>query len=144
LLDESGLIPALHWYFEELQNRGQLTILFEYRPVSFPRLANEIETALFRIIQESLTNIYRHAESKEARIDITQEAGEVIVRVRDFGMGIPENKSGISAYAGVGISGMRERVQQLNGVLRISRAEPGTLVVATIPLVALAGSSVVV
>lgn len=138
LLDESGLIPALHWYFEGLQRRSQLRISFENRPIMFPRLSREIETALFRIIQESITNIFRHSESKDARIDITQDKDTVSVRVRDFGKGIPENKLGISAMRGVGISGMRERVLQLNGELRIVRAEPGTVVEATIPIVAAA------
>lgn len=134
LLDESGLLPALHWYFEGLQTRGQMRITFDYKPSIFPRLAREIETAIFRIVQESLTNIYRHAESQEARIELIREADTVILRVRDFGKGIPENTFGIAVTPGVGISGMRERVKQLNGELRISRAEPGTLVQATIPV----------
>lgn len=134
LLDESGLLPALHWYFEGLQSRGQLRISFDYKPLLFSRLPRDIETAIFRIIQESLTNIYRHAESQEARIDLVQETDNVTVRIRDFGKGIPESKLGIAAIPGVGISGMRERVKQLHGELRISRAEPGTLVRATIPI----------
>lgn len=134
LLDESGLLPALHWYFQGLQSRGQLRITFDYKPTVFPRLPRDVETAVFRVIQESLTNVYRHSESQDARIELVQDHDTVIVRVRDFGKGIPENKIGISAVVGVGISGMRERVKQLNGELRISRAEPGTLVTATIPL----------
>ena len=136
LLDESGLIPALHWYFEGLQSRAPLRIYFEYRPVLFPRLPGDIETVLFRIIQESLTNILRHSESKDARIDLTQEGEGVKLQVRDFGKGVAVNKLGITTTVpGVGISGMRERAQQLNGELRISRAEPGTLVETTIPIV---------
>ena len=134
LLDETGLIPALHWYFEGLQNRGQLGISFEYKPVLFPRLPREIEIAIFRVIQESLTNIFRHAESPEARIDIAQKTDFVTVRVRDFGKGIPEHLLDLSAVTGVGISGMKERAKQLHGELRISRAEPGTLIEAIIPL----------
>ncbi len=133
LLDESGLLPALHWYFEGLQSRGQLRISFEYNPVLFPRMPNDIENAIFRVIQESLTNVYRHSESQDARIDLTQEHDVVSVRIRDFGKGVPDHRTGIPLL-GVGISGMRERVHQLNGDLRISRAEPGTLVHATIPL----------
>ena len=133
LLDESGLLPALHWYFEGLQSRGQLRITFEYRPILFPRLPREIETAIFRVIQESLTNIYRHAETQDARIELVQESDSVALRVRDFGRGIPDLKFGTGIAPGVGISGMKERVKQLNGELRISRAEPGTLVHATIP-----------
>lgn len=133
LLDESGLLPALHWYFEGLQSRGQLRIIFEYKPIMFPRLQREIETAIFRVIQESLTNIYRHSESEDARIELIQDTDSVILRVRDFGKGIPESNLGLAIIPGVGISGMRERVKQLNGDLRITRAEPGTLVQAVIP-----------
>ena len=135
LLDESGLLPALHWYFEGLESRGQLRITFDYKPSLFPRLPRDIEIAVFRIIQESLTNVYRHSASQDARIELVQDSGMMIVRVRDFGKGIPDYKISMSAPTGVGVSGMKERVAQLNGELRISRAEPGTLVVATIPIV---------
>ncbi len=140
LLDESGLLPALHWYFEGLERRGQLRITFEYRPTVFDRLPHEIETAVFRIIQESLTNIYRHAESPEARVELLQEHETLRVRVRDFGIGIPDHKIGMAAVTGVGISGMRERVKQLNGEFRIMSGEPGTLVEAVLPIVDLGAS----
>jgi len=130
LLDESGLLPALHWYFGGLQKRSELRITFDCKPTQFPRLQSDLETAVFRIIQEALTNVYRHSGSGEARIEINQETNRVHVRVRDFGKGIGP----AAASAGVGISGMKERVKQLNGELRVSRAEPGTLVEATIPL----------
>ena len=133
LLEESGLLPALHWYFEGLQSRGQVRIAFEYRPVPFPRVSREIETTIFRVIQESLTNVYRHSQSKDARVELIQESDIVTIRVRDFGVGLAENSLGLPASMGVGISGMKERVKQFNGELRISRAEPGTLVQATIP-----------
>jgi len=135
LLEESGLLPALHWYFEGLQNRGQLRITFDYKPLLFPRLPREVETAIFRVVQESLTNVYRHSESPDARVDMTQHADAVTVRIRDFGKGIPDSRIGSPLSLGVGITGMRERANQLNGELRISKAEPGTLVEATIPLI---------
>lgn len=134
LLDESGLLAALHWYFEGLQSRGQLRITFEYKPTVFPRLPRDIETAVFRVIQESLTNIYRHSQSQDARIEVSQEHDTVTVRIRDFGKGIAEEKVAMACIPGVGISGMRERVKQLNGEFKIARAEPGTLVQATIPI----------
>ena len=134
LLEESGLLPALHWYFEGLENRGQLRVAFDCRPLMFPRLPQEIEIAVFRVIQEALTNVYRHSESQEARIDLTHDNNSVMLRIRDFGKGIPDTK--IGGLCGVGVSGMRERVQQLGGEFRISRAEPGTLMEATIPMVA--------
>jgi PAS domain S-box-containing protein len=131
LLDESGLLPALHWYFEGLQKRSGLQITFDYKPASFPRMPRDLETAVFRIIQEALTNAYRHSGSEHARIDINQDLDRVSVRVRDFGKGIAP----AAASLGVGISGMKERVKQLNGELKVSRAEPGTAVEATMPLV---------
>jgi PAS domain S-box-containing protein len=134
LLEESGLLPALHWYFEGLQSRGQVRLVFDYRPILFPRLPRDIETAIFRVIQESLTNVYRHSESQDARIELLQESGHAMVRIRDYGKGIPESKISLAAIPGVGISGMRERIKQLNGELRITRAEPGTLVQASIPI----------
>jgi PAS domain S-box-containing protein len=135
LLDESGLLPALHWYFEGLQTRGQIRITFDYKPVSFPRLPRDIEITVFRIMQESLTNVYRHSESKDARIELVQDSDVVTVRIRDFGKGIAESRIGLAAVAGVGINGMKERVKQFTGELKISRVEPGTLVVATIPII---------
>jgi PAS domain S-box-containing protein len=135
LLDESGLLPALHWYFEGLNKRGPVRISFDFKPTMFPRLPNDLETAIFRVIQESLTNVYRHSGSADARIDLSYELDTVIVRVRDFGKGIADNKAMLSASVGVGISGMKERIKQLYGELRVVRAEPGTLVEATIPIV---------
>ena len=134
LLDESGLLPALHWYFDGLKSRSQVRITFEHKPLVFPRLPHEVETTIFRVIQESLTNIFRHSGSNDARIDLRHNADRVSVRIRDFGRGIPDPRSIMTYAAGVGISGMRERVKHINGELRISRAEPGTLVEATIPL----------
>jgi signal transduction histidine kinase len=90
------------------------------------------------VVQESLTNVYRHANSESARVELDRKAESVIVRVRDYGRGLPEEMTGRfhSPTLGVGIGGMRERVRQLNGELTISRAEPGTLVEARIPLFA--------
>jgi signal transduction histidine kinase len=107
-----------------------MRIQFTYKPAVFPRLSRDLETAIFRVIQESLTNAYRHSGSQEARIDIEQSSNQVTVRVRDFGKGLGPSASTL----GVGISGMKERVKQLNGELRVSRAEPGCLVEATLPL----------
>jgi two-component system, NarL family, sensor kinase len=130
LLDESGLLPALHWYLGGLQKRSELRVAFDYKPAAFPRLPRDLETAVFRIIQEALTNVYRHSGSGDARIDMIQDSDRVTVRIRDFGKGIAPTAS----TAGVGISGMKERVKQMNGELRVTRAEPGTVVEATIPL----------
>lgn len=136
LLDESGLLPAIHWFIEGFKRRSNLKITLESKPVSFPRLSKEIETTIFRIIQECVTNIYRHSGSPDARIEIQQQPDRVVIRARDYGKGIQSDPlSGISHLtAGVGIGGMRERLKQFGGDLKVSRAEPGTLVEATIPL----------
>jgi PAS domain S-box-containing protein len=134
LLDESGLLPAMHWYLEGLRKRSPMRISFDYKPALFPRLPRDLETAIFRVIQESLTNIYRHSGSEDARIEIIQELDSVTVRIRDFGKGIADSRTALTHPSGVGISGMKERVMQLNGELKVSRAEPGTLVEATMPI----------
>jgi PAS domain S-box-containing protein len=137
LLDESGLVPALHWYFDGLRKRSELRITFDSKPAIFSRLPRDLETAIFRVIQEALTNAYRHSGSQDVRIDLTQTADSVTVRVRDFGKGIGP----LASHAGVGISGMKERLKQLNGELRIFRAEPGTVVEATLPVYETGGPS---
>jgi PAS domain S-box-containing protein len=137
LLDESGLRAALHWYVEGVTKRSGLNISLIIKPETFPRLASDIEITIFRVVQESLTNIYRHANSESARVEIDKQSEWVNVRVRDYGKGLPPEFSGKGSRLGVGISGMRERTRQFGGELYVSRAEPGTLVEAKIPLFSL-------
>jgi PAS domain S-box-containing protein len=136
LLDETGLRAALHWYVEGIAKRSNIDISLTFRPQTFPRLPGDIEATIFRIIQESLTNVCRHANSDSARVEIEKQAEFVTVRVRDYGEGLPPEVANrnISPGLGVGVSGMRERVRQFGGDLTISRAEPGTLIEARIPL----------
>ena len=130
LLDESGLLPALHWYFEGLQKRGELKIAFISKPIVFPRFSVEIETAIFRIVQEAVTNVYRHAGGKEARVEVEFASDRVVIKVRDFGKGIKPH----AGTSGIGIRGMKERLKQLKGEFKVSRVEPGTLVEAVLPV----------
>ena len=136
LLDETGLRSALHWYVDGLTKRSKIPISLTVVPQDFPRLPDEIEATIFRIIQEALTNVYRHSGTDSARVEIDKKADEVFVKVRDYGSGMPlEILGNIPRPAiGIGISGMRERVRQFGGELLITRAEPGTLVEARIPL----------
>jgi PAS domain S-box-containing protein len=138
LLDETGLLAALHWYIDGLAKRSKTQISLITKPQTFPRLPKEIEMTIFRVIQESLTNVYRHANSDSARVEVEKQAESVFVRVRDYGKGLPPELSGKtpSSRLGVGINGMRERLSQFGGQLTVSRAEPGTLVEARIPLFA--------
>lgn len=137
LLDETGLQAALHWYVEGLAKRSNIQISLTIRPHNFPRLTSELETTIFRIVQESLTNVYRHSGSDSARVEIDKQSDWISVRVRDYGKGaVAEIGNATSTALGVGISGMRERVRQFGGELRVDPAEPGTLVEAKIPLFA--------
>jgi PAS domain S-box-containing protein len=136
LLDESGLLPAIHWFIEGFNKRSNLKITLDSKPAQFPRLAKEIETTVFRILQECITNVYRHSGSSDARIEIHQKPDRVVVKVRDFGKGIEADmmRGALPLATGAGIGGMRERLKQFGGDLKITSAEPGTLVEATIML----------
>jgi PAS domain S-box-containing protein len=136
LLDEAGLRAALHWYVDGLMQRSKLQISLTFHPDVLSGVPKEIEMTIFRIIQEALANVYRHAESDSARVEVIGQAEQIIVRVRDYGKGISPRIARMesSAQLGVGISGMRERIRQIGGDLSVSRAEPGTLVEAKIPL----------
>jgi PAS domain S-box-containing protein len=134
LLDETGLRAALDWYVEGLAKRSGIQISLSIKPSIFPRLTREIETTIFRVIQEGLTNVYRHAATESARVEIEKQSEWVTVRVRDYGKGLPPiGNSGTSFKVGVGISGMRERVRQFGGDLTVTNAKPGTLLEARIP-----------
>jgi PAS domain S-box-containing protein len=136
LLDEAGLRPALHWYVDGLEKRSKVKISLNLKPLMFPRLPKDIEVAVFRIIQESLINVYRHSGSESARVEIEKQADRVTVRVRDYGKGLPPELTSAktSAGLGVGINGMRERIRQFGGELLVLRSEPGTIIEARIPL----------
>jgi two-component system NarL family sensor kinase len=136
LLDETGLRAALHWFVDGLAKRSNIRISLAITPQIFPRLDRDIETTIFRVIQESLTNVYRHSDSESARVGIEKQPEWVVIRVRDYGKGISLEFGGRTPAPsmGVGISGMRERVRQFGGELIVSRAEPGTVVESKIPL----------
>jgi PAS domain S-box-containing protein len=136
LLEETGLRSALHWYIDGMVKRSGIQVSLTVTPQTFPRLAKDVEMTIFRLVQESLTNVYRHANSDTASVEIDKQAECVVISVRDYGKGLPREISGKtpSSSLGVGITGMRERIRQLGGELTLSRAEPGTLVEARIPL----------
>jgi PAS domain S-box-containing protein len=135
LLEEAGLRAALHWLVDGMNKRSSVQISLIVRPQVFPRLDAEIETAIFRVVQEALTNIFRHANSESARVEIDKQPEWVWVRVRDYGVGMPSDLCSPTGWMklGVGIAGMRERIRQFGGDLTISRSEPGTLVEAKVP-----------
>jgi two-component system NarL family sensor kinase len=137
-LDEAGLLSALRWYAAGFAERSGIDVDLAL-PESFGRLARDTETALFRIVQESLTNIHRHAGSKTAQIRLRRDAQTLVLEINDRGHGIAgsllEHIRGGGAVAGVGIAGMSERMEQLGGCLEITSSDHGTTLRATLPLV---------
>jgi len=141
-LDEAGLLSALRWYAAGFAERSGIKVDLEL-PEHFERLPLDTETALFRIVQESLINIHRHAESETAGIRLHRDAEELVLKIEDRGRGIPHASltqimSGGGAV-GVGIAGMSERIEQLGGRLEITSGGHGTIVCARLPLVKDAG-----
>jgi len=136
LLDETGLFSAISWYAQGMTQRSGLQIDFDFAD-DFGRLPRETELLVFRIVQESLTNIHRHSGSKTASIRITRDAEVITVDITDQGRGIPPEKlEAIQAgSSGLGIRAMRERLRQFGGGLTIDSGGSGTRVVATIPSV---------
>ncbi len=134
LLDEGGLLSAVRWYLEGLTKRTGIETLLDLKPTNFPRLAPELETALFRIIQEALTNVFRHSGAKKGWVALTHNENGVIVTIRDDGKGVDEDVAQLrTGSLGVGIGGMRQRAKELGGELRVSNINPGTLVEVIIP-----------
>jgi signal transduction histidine kinase len=128
LLDEMGLAPALKWYVEGFAERSKIAVDLECSK-NLGRLPREVETAIFRIVQEGLINIHRHSASLTAAIQITWSGSQIRLEIRDNGKGIsPEMRHQMESggTVGVGVRGMRERVSQLGGSLEINSAGPGT------------------
>jgi PAS domain S-box-containing protein len=136
LLDEVGLASALRSYLDGFTERSKIKVDLEL-PEDLGRLPQDLETAIFRIVQECLTNIHRHSQSPVARIRIRRTDSEVSLEVEDRGKGIPPEKRQAmdsGGTAGVGIRGMRERLRQLGGSLEINSNDTGTVVVARLPV----------
>jgi signal transduction histidine kinase len=133
MLDEVGLLSALQWYVDGLTKRSGIETSLEVS-CDFPRLAPELETAIFRMIQEALTNVFRHSGAHRASVTVEQHDGTVKVRVKDDGQGIAEPIAMLRpGSVGMGLGGLRQRVQELGGELRLTNLSPGTLVEVIIP-----------
>ncbi len=135
LLDELGLGSALRWYAEGFEKRSGIKVHLELDNPT--RLAPEMEVTLFRVAQESLINVHRHSGSTTAIIRLSTTKDRIVLQVEDQGRGIPREllaaiPSGVTL--GVGLRGMRERVQDFGGELEISSSERGTNVKAAIPV----------
>jgi len=141
LLDEVGLLSALRWFLEGLTKRSGIETFLDVQPPEFPRLPSDMETAIFRIIQEALNNVFRHSGAKNGWIALHQRDGQLTVTIRDDGKGVEESVMEFRPDSiGMGIGGMRQRVKEFGGELRLARANPGTLVEVMIPTKHLSGS----
>jgi signal transduction histidine kinase len=136
LLDEAGLEFALNWLVDGFAQRSNIAVEVEVSQ-PFERLAVDLELAIFRIVQECLTNIHRHSGSRSARIYLSQDDGFVHCEISDDGKGIAPEKQLVMnspGMAGVGFRGMRERVKQLDGALEIHSNGNGTTVTVDLPI----------
>ena len=137
LLDELGLVSAVKEYAEGFSERSGIKLELDIQ-AGFGRLPQEAETALFRIVQESLSNIQRHSGAETAKIELRGDAARVNLEVSDRGRGMEKNTlehgNGSRTRLGVGILGMRERMTQLGGSLEIESSSLGTTVRVTIPV----------
>ncbi len=136
LLDEVGLVFALQWFAEGFTSRTGIKLELDL-PGDLGRLPKEVETTLFRVVQEALTNIHRHAQCDSALLRLQTADGEINLTVIDRGQGMtPEQLQAIGTepgLLGVGLSGMRERLSQLDGTLDINSGPEGTTIRATVP-----------
>ncbi|HTZ73833.1 MAG TPA: ATP-binding protein [Candidatus Aquilonibacter sp.] len=135
LLDEMGLPSALKWYVEGFSKRSGIETELELS-AEFGRLPPESEIAIFRVVQEALTNVHRHSGSKSAAVRLFCSRDTVGLEVADSGKGIPAQKRAAFAAGGamgVGLRGMRERIEQLGGAIELRSSTSGTTVVATLP-----------
>lgn len=137
LLEESGLLSAIGWLANGFMQRSGIKTEVD-APAEFDRLPADIEVTIFRIVQETLTNVARHSGSKTAFIKVTRQPGEIVLEVRDEGTGIPPEKlekvHGNVSALGVGVAGVWERVRQFGGALEINSNSRGTTVMVVVPL----------
>jgi PAS domain S-box-containing protein len=134
LLDEVGLISAVRWYLDGLTKRSGIETTVEVQPDDFPRLSPDLERAIFRIIQESLTNVFRHSGAQKSWVRVERRESEIVVQVGDDGKGITRKVSELAPdQIGVGIGGMSQRAKEFGGELRVTNAHPGTIVEVVIP-----------
>lgn len=137
LLDEVGFASAAGWYVEGFSQRSGIHVSLSL-PEKLKRLPDAIELALFRLLQEGLTNIHRHSASPSAQITVALAHGEIELQIEDYGKGMApevlERFQSNSGYLGVGLVGMRERVRELGGHMEVHSAPTGTRIVATLPL----------
>ncbi len=136
LLDQAGLVSALQWYVEGFTKRSGVCVDLFTEPIG--RLQSDVEMALFRVVQEALSNVRRHSASETASIRLARRNGDVILQIEDQGKGLARAGYSIdtngAVLAGVGIPGMKQRLRQLGGTLDIASNHWGTTVSAVVPV----------
>jgi two-component system, chemotaxis family, CheB/CheR fusion protein len=137
LIDEAGLSSAIQWLVQGFSSRSGIKVDLSL-PEKLARMPQDIELALFRVLQEALNNVNRHSEAKSVQIQLIQEAGAAIMKISDDGKGIPvellKSSSGVNRPFGVGVLGMKERLAQFGGKLTISNGGKGAVVTAEVPI----------
>ena len=136
MLDEVGLLPAIRWFVNGFSQRSGIDVKLDL-PLTMRRFPIELEIAVFRAVQESLTNVHRHSGSPTATVRLNAQNGEIMLEVSDQGCGIPPQKLAArqeQVMIGIGILGMRERMRQLGGQIEISSANKGTSVYVKLPM----------
>lgn len=137
MLDEMGFFAAVSWYVKGFGQRSGIEVNITLPP-DMGRLPRLVEVALFRVVQEALTNIHRHAKTPSVDINVARRNGSVFLEVRDHGRGIlPEKLRELreaASSAGLGIASMQERIRQLGGELDIRSDRKGTLISASVPI----------
>ena len=135
LLDESGLLSAIKWYAEGFSKRSKVKLRLELDKQT-ERFGPDVETGLFRIVQEALTNVHRHSGAEAVHIRVTSSEGRLTLTIQDDGKGIPADalRTTPNGRQGVGLSSMRERSALLKGTFNIQTSSRGTLIVVSIPL----------
>jgi PAS domain S-box-containing protein len=138
LLDEIGLADTVRWYVQGFTERTKIEVSLQILPSDFERLRRPLELALFRVVQECLTNVYRHSGSQSASVRLVMESDKVLLQVKDQGKGLRADallpNAAQPRIVGVGVQGMKERVRQLGGTFEICSAHPGTLVEIVLPI----------
>jgi signal transduction histidine kinase len=137
LLDEAGFESAARWFVEGFSQRSGIPVSLTIQDAG--RLPRSVELALFRVLQESLTNIHKHSKSPRAEVSLRPDRANVILRVKDFGDGVPEetleNFVHSGTRVGVGLAGMRERIREQGGQFRIDSNGAGTTIEVSLPRV---------
>jgi signal transduction histidine kinase len=136
LLDELGFASAAQWYVEGFSKRSSIEVDLKI-PKELGRLSRSVELVLFRVLQEALGNVMRHAKTRRAAVSVTPTRNNLILEVRDFGVGIPpevlETFNRTGGRVGVGLAGMRERVREQGGTFDVQSSGRGTAIIVTMP-----------